>query len=78
MRLLTDQGGAAVAVYNPESERSIKAARQLREDGRARLDGVADYSEGSELDRLADALLVEMAARVGAHGLALWPLGPAN
>jgi hypothetical protein len=78
MRLLTDQGGAAVAVYNPQSERSIKAARQLREDGRARLDGVADYSEGSDLDRLAEGLLVEMAARVGAHGLALWPQGPTS
>ena len=77
MRLVTDQGGAAVAVYNPKSERSMRAARQLREDGRARLAGLADYTEGSDLDRLADALLVEMAARVGAHGLALWPQGPA-
>jgi phosphoserine phosphatase len=77
MRLVTDQGGAAVAVYNPGSERSMAAARQLREDGRARLAGLADYSEGSELDQLAQALLVEMAARVGAHGLALWPQGPA-
>jgi phosphoserine phosphatase len=76
MRLVTDQGGAAVAVYNPASERSLQAARQLREDGRARLAGVADYSEGSELDELAQALLVEMAARVGAHSLALWPQGP--
>lgn len=77
MRLVTDQGGASVAVYNPASERSLKAARQLREDGRAHLAGVADYSEGSELDRLAEGLLVDMAARVGAHGLALWPQGPA-
>ncbi len=76
MRLLTDQGGAAIAVYNPASARSLKAARQLREDGRALLDGAADYREGSDLDRLAGELLVEMAARVGAHGLALWPQGP--
>ena len=76
MRLLTDQGGAAVAVYDLRSEKSIEAARRLREDGRARLDGVADYSEGSELDRIAQGLLVQMAARVGAHGLALWPQGP--
>jgi len=78
MRLVTDQGGASVAVYNPASERSMNAARQLREDGRARLAGVADYTEGSELDRLAEALLVDMAARVGAHGLALWPKGPST
>ena len=76
MRLVTDQGGAAIAVYNPDSPRSMAAARQLRQDGRARLAGRADYTEGSELDRLAEALLVEMAARVGVHGLALWPDGP--
>ncbi|MFL5295049.1 MAG: HAD family hydrolase [Phenylobacterium sp.] len=76
MRLVTDQGGAAIAVYDAARERSIAAARQLREDGRARLAGVADYRPGSDLDRLAEALLVEMAARVGAHGLALWPTGP--
>jgi phosphoserine phosphatase len=76
MRLVTDQGGASVAVFNPRSERSMEAARQLREDGRARLAGLADYTEGSELDVLAGDLLTEMAARVGAHGLALWPQGP--
>jgi phosphoserine phosphatase len=76
MRLVTDQGGAAIAVYNAASEKSMAAARQLREDGRARLAGVADYREGSDLDQLAEALLVEMSARVGAHGLALWPQGP--
>lgn len=76
MRLVTDQGGAAVAVYNPENARSLAAAQQLRADGRARLAVRADYAEGSDLDHLAESLLVEMAARVGAHGLALWPEGP--
>ena len=37
MRLVTDQGGAAVTVYNPASEQEHdRRARQLREDGRAR------------------------------------------
>ena len=76
MRLVTDQGGAAVAVYNPGIENSRAAAKRLLDDGRARHSGVADYSEGSDLDLMADELLREMAARVGAHGLALWPQGP--
>jgi len=76
MRLVTDQGGAAVAVYNPAIERSRAAAKRLLDDGRARHSGVADYSEGSELDHLAGEVLREMAARVGAHGFALWPQGP--
>ncbi len=76
MRLVTDQGGAAIAVYNAESPKSLAAAKRLTEDGRALFSGQADYTEGSELDRLADTLLRAMAVRVGAHGLALWPDGP--
>ena len=76
MRLVKDQGGAAIAVYNPSIERSRAAARQLLKDGRAGMAGQADYSEGSDLDKLAEALLGEMAARVGVHSLGLWPEGP--
>src|SRR3954468_17007432 len=39
MRLVTDQGGASVAVVNPDSERSLAAARQLHDEGRARHSG---------------------------------------
>ena len=73
MRLVTDQGGAAVAVYNPASPRSVAAARQLRDDGRAHMAGPADYTEGSPLDALAQALLTEMAARAHARNLVRWP-----
>lgn len=76
MRLITDQGGAAVAVFNPRIERSRAAAKRLLDDGRARHSAVADYSQGSDLDLMAHELLRDMAARVGAHGLALWPQGP--
>ncbi len=76
MRLVTEERGAAVAVFNPASEKSRAAARQLLDDGRARYSAGADYSEGADLDLMADELLREMAARVGAHGLALWPQGP--
>lgn len=73
MRLVTDQGGAAVAVYNPDSARSMAAARELRDDGRAHMAGPADYREGSGLDQLAQALLTEMAARAHARNLVQWP-----
>jgi len=76
MRLVTDQGGSAVAVYTPGDARSEAAARELRDDGRAHLAGPGDYSEGSPLDQLAQALLAEMAARAHARNLVQWPQEP--
>jgi phosphoserine phosphatase len=76
MRLVTDQGGSAVAVYTPGDARSEAAARELRDDGRAHLAGPGDYSEGSPLDQLAQALLAEMAARAHARNLVQWPHQP--
>jgi phosphoserine phosphatase len=76
MRLVTDQGGSAVAVYNPASPASMAAALELRNDGRAHLAGPGDYTEGSPLDQLAQALLAEMAARAHARNLVRWPDEP--
>ena len=76
MRLVTDQGGSAVAVYNPASPASMAAALELRNDGRAHLAGPGDYTEGSPLDQLAQALLAEMAARAHARNLVQWPEEP--
>ncbi len=73
MRLVTDQGGSAIAVYNPQNPKSMAAALELRDDGRAHLAGPADYSEDSALDQLAQALLTEMAARAHARNLVKWP-----
>ena len=73
MRLVTDQGGAAIAVYNPDDPKSMAAALELREDGRAQLAGPADYREGAPLDRLAETLLTEMAARAHAPDHVRWP-----
>lgn len=73
MRLVTDHGGFAVAVYDPTSERSRAAARSLKAAGRARFSGPADYREGSSLDEQAGAMLVEMSARVHVQNLVNWP-----
>ena len=75
MRLVTDQGGYAVAVYQPGDPVSEAAALSLREDGRAHLAGPGDYSEGASLDCLASAILTEVAARAHTPRFVRWPDG---
>jgi hypothetical protein len=77
MRLVTDQGGSAIAVYNPADPKTRAAVLELRDDGRAHLAGPGDYTEGAPLDCLAQALLTEMAARAHARNLVQWPDDPA-
>lgn len=64
MRVMTDHGGHPVAVYDPDKEITEAAAEKLLKDGRARLAAGGDYREGSELDKLADDILREMARGV--------------
>lgn len=78
MRLVTDQGGYAVAVYNEGDLLSEAAALELRDGGRAHLAGPGDYTEGAPLDSLAFAMLTEMSARAHARALAKWPEPPAS
>jgi hypothetical protein len=77
MRLVTDQGGSAIAVYNADDPKTRKSVLELRDDGRAHLAGPGDYTENSPLDCLAQALLTEMAARAHAKNLVRWPDDPA-
>ncbi|THD80906.1 MAG: haloacid dehalogenase-like hydrolase [Phenylobacterium sp.] len=73
MRLVTDQGGYAVAVYDADEKTSQAAAVSLREEGRARLAGPGDYREGATLDLLAEAMLKEIGARAHTPALVRWP-----
>jgi hypothetical protein len=67
MRVVTDHGGHAVAVYDPARQITEAAAHRLLADGRARLAGAGDYREGSEMDGLAAEILGEMARGVHAE-----------
>lgn len=60
MRVVTDHGGHAVAIYDPGQEITEAAAHKLLADGRARLASAGDYREGSTLDILADDIIREM------------------
>ncbi len=66
MRLVKDQGGHSIAVYNGTKRGVKKHADQLVTDGRATLAAPADFQEGSTIDTCVKAIIdkVEAAARV--------------
>lgn len=66
MRLVKDQGGHSIAVYNSGKRGAKTKAEQLVKDGRATLIATADYQEGSDIDRAVKAIIdkVEASSRV--------------
>lgn len=56
MKLVTMNGGHAIAVYDPKKEDKTKAYKMMREK-RIRFYAPADYSEGKELDTLVKAII---------------------
>lgn len=69
MRLVKDQGGHSIAVYNGSKRGARKHADQLVDDGRATLGAPADYQEGGVIDRAVKAIIdkIEAAARIKGH-----------
>jgi hypothetical protein len=66
MRMVKDQGGHSIAVYNPARRGHKKHAAQLIKDGRATLAATADYQDGSKIDQAVKAIIdkVEASARI--------------
>ena len=66
MRLVKDQGGHSIAVYNSNKRGVKKHADQLVIDGRATLSAPADFQDGSTIDGCVKAIIdkVEAVARV--------------
>lgn len=66
MRLVKDQGGHSIAVYNGSKRGAKKHADQLVNDGRATLGAPADYKEGGVIDLAVKAIIdkAEAAARI--------------
>lgn len=66
MRLVKDQGGHSIAVYNGNKRGVKKHADQLVTEGRATLAAAADFQDGSAIDQCVKAIIdkIEAAARV--------------
>ena len=56
MKLVTVNGGNAIAVYNPETQDKSKAYKMMREK-RIKFFAPADYTEGAELDVLVKTII---------------------
>ena len=61
MKLVTEAGGFAVAVFNPADDKSKRTAQQLVLDGRVEYMGPADYSLNSPLEKLVKLMIVHIA-----------------
>lgn len=63
MRLVKQQGGHSIAVYTKGKKGAKPKAQQLVTDGRTNLAAVADYSEGSAIDKAVKAMIDKVAAQ---------------
>ena len=61
MKLVNINGGHSIGVYNPENQNKDRVHKMLR-DNRIRYFAPADYSEGSEIDKLLKAIIDKTAA----------------
>jgi hypothetical protein len=61
MKLVNSYGGHSIGVYDPDTENKARVQRMMREN-RIRYYAPADYTEGSELDRLLLMVLDKTAA----------------
>lgn len=57
MKLVKNQGGHSIAVYNPTSEKKYDAAKQLYADKRVNFIAPADYSENSRIENIIKDIL---------------------
>lgn len=57
MRLVKAQGGHSIAVYNPANKASKTASERLVRDNRVNFVCPADYSEGSDIDKVVKTVI---------------------
>lgn len=67
MRLVKDQGGHSIAVYPKGKSGAKQKAQKLVEDGRTNLAALADYSEGSAIDKAVKAMIDRVVAERAIH-----------
>lgn len=69
MRLVRDQGGHSIAVYQPSSSKKKARAEKLITDKRADFIAPADYREGGRLDGIVCAVIDKVAANAAVRAM---------
>lgn len=69
-RLLKDQGGHSVAVYESGRKGARQQATQIHSDGRVNFIAPADYRDGSSLDRVIKGIIDKIASDMNLRTLA--------
>lgn len=69
-RLVKDQGGHSVAVYEPGKKGAKAKAAKIHEDGRVNFVAAADYSVGSQMDRVIKGVIDKIASDMNLSKLA--------
>jgi hypothetical protein len=69
MRLVKEQGGHSISVYNSHKNGAKKAAEQLLNDNRVTLIAPADYRGGKTIDHAVKAMIDKVEARSKIFGL---------
>ena len=62
MKLVKNQGGHSIAVYDPTSAKKEKSSKQLYKDGRVNFIAPADYKKGSKLESIIHDILQKIVA----------------
>lgn len=60
MKLVKEQGGYAIAVYNPKKPSKKKVTEKLKHDHRVNFCIPADYSVGSKMESMVEAIIDKM------------------
>jgi hypothetical protein len=63
MKIVKNEGGHSISVYNPNKEKKMKIANKLYHDNRVNFIAPADYSENSKMEKIVKSILDQVAIK---------------
>lgn len=63
MKIVKNEGGHSISVYNPNKEKKVKIANKLYKDNRVNFIAPADYSENSKMEKIVKSILDQVAIK---------------
>ena len=61
MKIVKNEGGHSISVYNPNKEKKEKIANKLYKDNRVNFIAPADYTQGSKMEKIIKSILDKIA-----------------